>query len=267
MKTIAGITDKNRALLDEMHRAFQGSFSALEASARLKISKDRASFLLMYFARKGWLSRIRRGLYIVVPLGTVNPSEYKKHPWLVATRVFYPCYIGGWSAAAHWELTDQIFNSIVVFTSKKFRNKKIMIQNTEYILKFLDNRHFGTTKAIWLENTKFQVSDVLQTIIDILDIPSLGGGMRSVADIVKTYFESDWRNDDAITAYIDKKRNRTIYKRLGYLLDVIGINAPRLRDKCHERISKGYSLLDPAVETKGVFSRKWNLRINVEIKS
>ena len=267
MKTIAGISDKYRTLLDEIHRAFSGPFSASEVSLRLHLSREKASFLLTYFERKGWLSRIRRGLYFVVPLGTVNPSEYKEHPWIVANRVFDPCYIGGWSAAEHWEFTDQIFNSTVVFTSKRFRSKKIIIQGTEYVLRFVDNTYLGKTKTAWLENTKIQISDPIQTIADILDAPFLGGGMRSVADIVKAYFESEHRSDSLIMDYFEAKKNKSIYKRLGYLIDIMNIDAPDLKDKCQGRISAGYTLLDPAVESKGVFSRKWNLRINVEIKT
>ena len=266
MKIIAGISDKYRTILDEMHRAFSGPFSGPEVAARLHLPSDKTAFLMSYFVRKGWLSRIRRGLYILVPLGTVNPGEYKEHPWVVANRVFDPCYIGGWSAAEHWEYTDQIFNSIVVFTSRRFRNKKMLIQGTEYILRFVGNQYLGKAKNVWLENQKIQVSDPIQTVVDILDNPSLGGGIRLVAEILKSYFESEHRNDDVMADYIDTKRNKSIYKRLGYLIDAMNIDADNLRNKCLERISAGYSLLDPAIVPKGAFVRKWNLRANVEIK-
>lgn len=267
MKTIAGISDKYRTILDEMHRTFSGPFSGPEVAARLNLPREKTAFLMSYFERKGWLSRIRRGLYVLVPLGTVNPSEYKEHPWIVANRVFDPCYIGGWSAAEHWEYTDQLFNSIVVFTSRRFRSKKMIIQGSEYILKFVGNQVLGKAKNIWLENKKIQISDPIQTIVDILDDPALGGGIRLVAEILKSYFGSEHRNDDAIVDYIEIKRNKSIYKRLGYLIDVMNIDAADLKIKCLERLSAGYSLLDPAVESKGAFVRKWNLKVNVEIKT
>ncbi len=266
MKIIAGISDKYRTILDEMHRAFSGPFSGPEVAARLHLPNDKTVFLMSYFERKGWLSRIRRGLYVLVPLGTANPSEYKKHPWIVANRVFDPCYIGGWSAAGHWEYTDQIFNSIVVFTSRRFRSKTMLIQGTEYILKFVGNPYLGRTKNVWLENKKIQVSDPIQTLADILDDPSLGGGIRLVAEILKSYFESEHRSDDVITDYIETKKNKSIYKRLGHLIDVMNIDAANLKNQCLERISAGYSLLDPGVEAKGAFVRKWNLKVNVEIR-
>ena len=137
---VSGISEKNRKLLDAINRTQKGPFSADEVAKALGISLGKISLILTYFVRKGWLSRVRRGLYITVPLGTVNPQEYKENPWVVANRVFAPCYIGGWSAAEHWEFTDQIFSSIVIFTLRRFRSKNMRIQGTDFILKLIDKR-------------------------------------------------------------------------------------------------------------------------------
>ena len=99
-------------------------------------SEKETRITLAYLTRKGWLSRIRQGLYIVVPLGTNNPQEYKKHPWIVADKVFAPCYIGGWSAAEYWKFTDQIFSSVVVITTRKIRHTQTTIQKTDYVIRF-----------------------------------------------------------------------------------------------------------------------------------
>ena len=260
---ISGISEKNRKILDAINRAQKGPFSAAEVSKTSGIPLKKTSILLTYFVRKGWLARVRRGLYITVPLGTVNPQEYKENPLVVAIRVFAPCYIGGWSAAEHWEFTDQIFNSVVVFTLKRYRSKTMRIQGTDFVLKFINKKYFGQTKQVWIDNAKIQMSDPIQTIVDILDDPSIGGGMRNVADIVREYFKSQYRNDDEIVKYINRRGNRTIYKRLGYLIEARGMEASKLKDACAKNISAGFSLLDPAVEPRGLFKSKWNLRINV----
>jgi len=259
---ISGISEKNRKLLDSLNRMQKGLFSVEEATRVLRMPRRDASILLSYLARRGWLSRVRRGLYITVPLGTVNPQELKENPWIVATRIFAPCYIGGWSAAEYWEFTEQIFNSVVIFTLRKLRNKNIQIQRTNYILKFVSKKYFGKTKPVWVDNEKVQFSDPIQTIVDVLDAPSLGGGMRNVAEIVREYFRSQYRNDDEIVKYIKAKKNRTIYKRLGYIIETCSIDAPVLEEKCKKNISTGFSLLDPAVEAKGLFNSRWSLRIN-----
>ena len=260
---ISGISETNRKLLDALARSQKGPFSIHEASKVLGIPRNKIRIILAYLVRKGWLSRVKRGLYISVPLGTINPQEYKEHPWVVANHVFDPCYVGGWSAAEHWGLTDQIFNSVVVFTLRKFKNSSMNIQGTDFVIKRVGEKNFGVAKAAWIENIKVSVSDPLQTIVDILDDPSIGGGMRHVTDVIQEYFKSQYRNDDEIIKYIDRKNNRTVFKRLGFLIESIGIDAVKLKETCEKKISAGFSLLDPAIEARGHFNSKWNLRINV----
>jgi predicted transcriptional regulator of viral defense system len=262
---ISGISEKNRKLLDSLNRTQKGPFSAEEATKVLRMPRKDISILLSYFVRRGWLSRIRRGLYITVPLGTVNPQELKENPWIVANHIFDPCYIGGWSAAGYWEFTEQIFNSVVVFTLRKLRSKNIQIQGADYVLKFVNKKYFGKTKTVWVDNEKVRLSDPIQTIVDVLDAPSIGGGIRNIAEIVSEYFKSKYRNDDEIVKYIEARKNKTIYKRLGYLIEACSIDAPVLKEKCKINISTGFSLLDPTVEAKGIFNSKWNLRVNVSI--
>jgi len=266
MEKKLGINEKNRGLLDLLNRFGKNLFSIKDASKIMGLSVKDTRLYLGYFARRGWLARVKRGMYISVPLGTVSPQEYRENPWIVANRIFAPCYIGGWSATEHWEFTDQIFNSIFVFTARMFRKKNITIQGTEFILKLVRTKKIGHTKSIWIENVKVQVSDPSQTIIDVLNDPAVGGGIRHVSDIVRNYFSSEYRNDIELLNYIKENKNRTVYKRLGYILEISNIEAPEIIKECHKNISSGYSVLDPAITTKGSFNRRWNLRVNAKVE-
>ena len=266
MNKISGIDEKNRRLVEKLNRFGKNLFSVKDAAKIMGLPIKDARLYLAYFARRGWLARIKPGLYISVPLGTVNPQEYKENPWIVADRVFSPCYIGGWSAAEHWALTDQIFSSIFVFTARMFRKKDVNIQGTDFVLKLVRKKKAGHTKGVWIENIKVQVSDPTQTVVDVLDDPMTGGGIRHVAEIVTNYFNSEHRNDSDILKYISETNNRTIYKRLGYVLETLNIPASSVIETCRENISAGYSVLDPAINSKGTFNRRWNLRINANIE-
>lgn len=265
MNTICGIDRKNRRLLDLLNQFGKKIFSIKEASKITSLSIKDTRKYLAYFARRGWLARIKPGFYISVPLGTKNPHEYKENPWLVANRIFSPCYIGGWSAAEHWDFTDQIFKSIFVFTARIFRKKEVSIQGTDFVLKLVRKKNFGHTKGVWVENVKIEVSDPAQTIVDILNDPVAGGGIRHVAEIIENYFNSEHRNDADLLKYISENKNRTIYKRLGFILETLNIRAPEAIEVCKKNISAGYSAFDPTVKVKGTFNRKWNLRVNSNI--
>ena len=76
-----------------------------------------ANKILLRLEKKEWLRRVSRGVYILVPLSSPQPDIAPEDPWAMALELFSPCYIGGFSAAEYWDLTEQVFNTIVVFTT------------------------------------------------------------------------------------------------------------------------------------------------------
>lgn len=260
-----GISKDNREKLDIINREFFGPFEVSDIEDLFGIERSKASRLLAHWASKGWLTRIRRGLYITVPLGAEDPKTRSEDPWIVANKVFEPCYVGGWSACEHWGLTEQIFDSVVIFTGSKIRHSNLTIQSTNFLLKPLTKIKYFGTKTTWRGRTKIQVSDPARTIVDILNDPLVGGGMRNVYDIIKQYFGSEFRDDNLLDEYIKKVKNKTVYKRLGYILETLNIDASYLIKKCKKNMSQGFSLFDPSAIGKGKYLRRWNLRINVNI--
>lgn len=264
---IGGITEENRRLLDKLHRETTCPFTVSIATKVLGINQHSTARLLAYWASRGWLSRIRRGLYITVPLGAQHPSERREDPWIVVATLFEPAYIGGWSACEHWGLTEQIFSEIAVFTARRVRTRKQRVQDTKFVLRVVPKERLFGTVNVWRQQTRIQVSDPSRTLADILSEPAIGGGIRHVAQVVKEYFSGEHRDDDKLVNYISRLKNRTICKRLGYLLENFQIDAPKILRYCEANVSAGYSKLDPTVKVKGKLSRRWNLDINVDIGS
>ncbi len=262
----AGITEANRVHLMRLHTQFHGPFTVEDAVATLGLDVVRTRRFLAYLASRGWLSRVQSGVYIVVPLDATRPTEWREDPWLIATKIFSPCYIGGWSACEHWGLTEQIFREIQVVTSRKVRTRRPVIQGTQFQVTVRSAAlHFGT-RAVWRRDTKVMVSDPTRTIVDLLDDPSLGGGIRHVAEIVQAYFSSDMRDDDLLQGYIARMGNRTIYKRLGFLIEILGLEIPALVAVCQQLMSSGDTVIDPTMKKKGRLLKRWNLWINARIR-
>ncbi len=261
----AGITRPYRAVVTKLNREFSGPFTPAEAGTLLKTPPARTYRLLAYFAERAWLVRIRRGLYAPVPLDAAVPSDWREDPWLVALHTFEPCYIGGWSACEHWHLTEQIFRGIVVFTTRRVRSVATEIQGSSFrVRRRRADQVFGLRK-VWRRNVPVPVSDPSRTIVDILDDPSTGGGIRHVADVLRDYFESEHRDDNALVAYAAKLGNATAFKRLGFLIEALEIAAPALIEASLAKRSKGITLLDPSVKRRGRISRRWNLNVNVSL--
>ena len=259
-----GISQKNRILLDRLNREAKIPFGISNVSNVLSISIKKARRLVAYWVSRGWLVRIKKGLFSTVPLGSIDPYKRKEEPWIVANAVFEPCYIGGWSACEYWGLTDQIFKDIVVFTLRKLRKRELDIQDTKFIIRNISKEKLFGMKPVWKGQAKINVSDPSRTIADILNEPYLGGGIRNVASIFGEYLESEDRDLTKLTAYILKLGNGTIFKRLGFLLESLKINLPELIEICKKNMTSGYSVLDPSLPSKGKLLRRWSLLINSE---
>ena len=262
---IAGITGETAALLNRLHRGFTGPFSVADAAEVLGISTMDARRLLARLTRKRWLTRIRRGLYLAVPLDAATPGEWVADPWLLAAKAFEPCYIGGWSAAEHWSLTEQLFRDVLVVTTRSLRRRDHVLQGVAFTVTRRGPQAFEFgLRPVWRGTTRVQVSDPSRTLVDMLDDPSIGGGIRHVADIVAEYLRSDDRDDEQLVSYGDRLGNRSVFKRLGWLLELLGQDGA-LIEACVDRRSAGLAKLDPSVSSAGTIVRRWSLRVNVAI--
>jgi predicted transcriptional regulator of viral defense system len=118
-----GISAANRRRLDLLHRSLAGAFTVKQAARALGLPADEAAKLLARCRGQGWLTRVRRGLYVAVPLGARAATPHAD-PWTILAQAFGPCYIGGGSAAEHWGLTEPLFRSTVILPPATFAHEK-----------------------------------------------------------------------------------------------------------------------------------------------
>ena len=260
-----GLEGPNCALLSRLHRAFQGPFNLAEATEALGLPRSRIRRLLSYLAARGWLSRVRRGLYITVPLEAEEPGTWLADPWVAASRSFAPCYIGGWTALHHWDLTEQLTRTVVVFTATAVRQKEESIQGTPIRLRQISKHRMFGTRTVWRGKVAVEVSDPERTLIDVLDRPAVGGGIRHVADCLEEWLDSEERRPQMLIEYAERHGNRSIFKRLGYLLEARELGEPDLISACAERMSTGLSPLDMSSSSRGRVLKRWRLRVNARV--
>jgi predicted transcriptional regulator of viral defense system len=260
-----GINAENRGRLTRLLRSGSGPFTVGHASAALDMSTPRARRFLAYLARRGWLTRIRPGLYAAVPLEVARPSEWTTDPWVVAAQLFAPCYVGGWSACEHWGLTDQLFRDVVVISTRWLRNRTPSIQGTTYRVKVIKPERMFGTRGVWRGGMRVDVSDPARTVLDLLDDPGLGGGIRHVSDVVREWFEGELRDDDLLLTYAARLGNRSVYKRLGFLIERLNLPAADVLEEAERRMSKGVVRFDPSGPKGGHRVARWNLIANVNV--
>jgi predicted transcriptional regulator of viral defense system len=117
MSPPAGITGRGRAELAAVLASGRRFITPADVSDALRVDPDAAAKRLSRWAREGWVRRVRRGMYIGVPVDATNPAAWSEDALIVAGRIWSPCYFTGWTSAGHWALTDQVFRTTVLKTA------------------------------------------------------------------------------------------------------------------------------------------------------
>lgn len=256
---LAGLSKIGRGRLAKLLQIGQPTITIRYASKVLAIEPIKAGKLLAYYAKKGWLNRISAGIYVSVPLEADDPGIITEDPLVIADKLFAPCYIGGWSAAEYWGMTEQIFNSVIVMVQKDFKKRRQLIGNVEYLLHSVSEKLFFGLKTVWINNTRVKISDPSRVIVDILRDPSLGGGLRGAVDLLRYYFTSKDLDLKQLISYLKQISVGAIYKRLGFLLELYCSDQQELINCCRSKLTSGYAKLDPSLKNNNKLVSQWKL--------
>lgn len=261
----AGLSKSNRVFVAQLNRELRGPFTPADAAAAAGIEHARAARLLRHLADQGWVARVQRGLYTTVPLEAENPESWSVDPWAVAKAALAPGYVGGWTALHHWDLTDQVFSTTVFITSRPVPRRRRTIGDVRLELRHRPERALFGTRRVWREGAPVEVSDPERTLVDCLDDPSLGGGLRHTVEALGVYAGGPDVAWERLIEYGDRFGNRTVFKRLGYLAERLRLADDRLIDACLAHLSAGTSRLDPTRPVGGPTLARWRLQVNARI--
>ena len=236
---------RSRARLASVLRAAKEVVSVDVTSTTLNMNRREAAKLLSRWHRQGWLRRIGHGLYVPVPLDLATSEQVITDPWVLVPTLFGRCYIGGWTAANHWELTEQIFSETFVFTTRRVTEKHFIAQGAAFLLHSVNSKRLFGLKTLWRGSTKVAISDPARTLVDMLAAPEVGGGIDHVAECLGTYLRAKTADRVQLIRHAEEFGNGAVFKRLGFLADT-KLDDEQLADECRIRLTHGYAELDPS---------------------
>jgi predicted transcriptional regulator of viral defense system len=230
----------------------------------LALDRTSAAKRLARWNEQGWLRRVRRGLYIPVPVDAENPRSWTEDPLVLADAVWRPCYFTGWTAANHWGLTEQVFRTTIVKTTERVRKTRDHLLDAEFKVVHASADHLTWGLArVWRGDRRVLIADPARTVVDVLDEPALAGGIRLAVEILDAYLaDHEWRT---LVEYGDRLGNGAVFKRLGYLVEAAGLPDDGLTEACRERLTAGIALLDPDGPSTGPRRSDWQVRENVTV--
>jgi len=213
-------------------------FSVSDLCLLLRIDKTKAYNLLKAFKKKK----------IIKSIGKRKFTLSGKNEFEIASELNFPSYISFWSALNYYGFSDNNPRKIFIATTKYSKD----IDDFKYAT-LSKERFFG-----YISIGKITIAEKEKAIIDSLLFPKYSGGIREIKKSLKNALnEIDLKKT---MNYALKTKSRAVVRRLGYLLDSLGVKD---LEKLEKNIGKGFELLDPSLEKKNNLNKRWMLDINI----
>jgi predicted transcriptional regulator of viral defense system len=221
-----------------------------------------ASSLLHKAVGRGLVSRLKPGVFVIVPPELGSTSEFAADPHLTAKSLAGEgaCFISHASAMEIHRMVTQ--PQVVVFASSSKRLRNRTLHGMEFRFVFIRPEHyFGTAKHWVTKKESVDISDLERTVIDGLRQPEYCGGITEVA-------KGLWmrHQDMQVKKLIDYALHISIgavLRRLGYLLELYAIAPESELARLTDALSETYVPLDPLLPKEGPHLRRWRLQLNI----
>ena len=196
-------------------------------------SEPSARKVIRNLLRKGWLTRLVGGRYMLLPPERGPENLGENNPMALAAAVVDRSYVGWWSAAAFHGFTTQkpMTVTIAVLRQSPMRT----IEGTEVRFIKIATRKFSGFKSYPVYGRNVAISDPEKTVVDCIDRPDLAGGVSELARIV--YNAMGEVAPDKLVASALAMKSTALLQRLGFLSDLVGRPLPvALRLKVRDAI-------------------------------
>lgn len=209
---------------------------------------------LAELAKKGWLIRIKRGMYIVITdvssLGMSDVSDF-----LIARLLNYASYVSFEAALQHYGMFDQRLSTIDSVTRNRARNYIVKGNKTyRYLHLQLGLYDFGQVGLKMEHIPNEQMVRIATREKALLDMLYFRTDTLTASLVLEKLNDYRGELDFGKLKYYALNYSTTMIRRVGFLLDQIGVDTEvLLSDKIR---ANTYSKLGSAAET---FNAKWRL--------
>lgn len=265
---------KSASLITALYDENKTLFTVDDAARITGISGNALNVLLGRLAKKGIITKLKAGLFNIVPAELGSELAFISNPALIAKGIVHQkglsdedYYLSHGSAFELHQMVTQ--PQLVIYCSVTKPLIKENIHGTEIVFILIKKSQIFGIEKFWIDKDKHvQVSDIERTILDGLKNPKSCGGIVEVAKGL--WIKKDVVDVKKLINYAFILDVGVVYRRLGFLLDLFEIGDEQSRELLQKKLTKTYSLLDPSLFEEGKFISKWRLRLNVnpdEIKN
>lgn len=201
------------------------------------VHESAARKVIRNLIRKGWLSRIVGGKYMLLPPEHGPENLGENNALALAAGAVTPSYIGWWSAASYHGFTTQKPMAVSVAVLRQTRPHVIEGHDVRFVT--VTSRKFFGYQSYDVYGRSVPISSPEKTLIDCLDRPELAGGTTELTRIVHTGLSEI--DPHSLLATATTMKSRALLQRLGFLSDLVDrALPPDVRQKIRQSIPRSY---------------------------
>ncbi len=260
IRNITSLGEKEARLIINLRTAGRTIFDFADAkTASGEMNARNIAQMLYALTKKGWLERLEKGKYLILPFEAGEERIYTAHEFIIAAHLVKPYYIGFRSALNYYGFTEQTTKTVYIVTDRQ--KKRLDLDGIVFqFIRFQQRKLFGIT-SVAIDTERINISDKEKTIIDCLDRLAYAGGIAEVAKaLIMGSREIDFRK---LADYSLKFGSKALAQRLGFLLECTEAADEEVLTTIRDQTGRSYAKLDPMSPDRGRYLARWHLRVNV----
>ncbi len=253
---------KAATLVAELHERDKAIFSNSDVERIIGLAPKSARGLARRLVDRGVATRLKPGLFILVPFELGHEREYLGNPYVIAREIAGGSnyYISHASAMDIHQMVTQ--PQLIIYSTAPRQIRPITMSGAEFRFARCKPEHLFGVANHWVTKTQsVRVSDIERTIIDGLKQSEYCGGFSEVAK--GAHMRENAINPRVLVDYALRLNLGAVIRRLGYLLELLGFDAPGEIERLRTKLTQTYAKLDPMALAEGRFLSRWRLRLNV----
>jgi predicted transcriptional regulator of viral defense system len=259
MKTLGS---RAAQLITELNERRHATFTVADVVDITGLKPASARTLVHKAQTRGLITRLKPGLYNLVPFELGRATEHVGNPYLIARDLVASgqYFLSHGTALELHRMVTQPQLAIFVSTERRVRPQTIR----GYVYRFIQipsQQFFGITQIWVTKEQSVAVSDPERTIIDGLRHPAHVGGVTEIAKGL--WMRREKLDVERLVDYTLRLDIGAVVRRLGFLLELYGLAPGDAIEPLRHRLSATYQRLDPLFPAKGPFHARWRLQLNV----
>ena len=250
-------------LVVELNERRKTIFSLEDVTEITGLSLPSARSLVANTEARGIVTRLKPGLYNLVPFERGRDTEHVSDPYLIAKSLVgdTPYFISHGSALELHRMVTQPQLAITASVAKRLRPQRLHGYEFQFI--HVKQANFFGLMNHWITHEEqVRVSDPERTIIDGLNHPQYVGGITEVAKGL--WMKRDTLHIPRLVEYAVRLDVGAVIRRLGYLLEFYSLAESPALEPLRAKLTSTYQRLDPLFPAEGRMLARWRIRINLE---